>query len=65
MIENERVGKPVVVTDIGRGLLPGLNKNVLLTEQFQTGLQLRWRIPGVIASDKTWQSRFRYLGRER
>ena len=39
-VESKRVGEPVVVADIGRGLLPGLNEDVLLAEQLQARFEL-------------------------
>ena len=32
-VKSKRVGEPIVVANVGRGLLPSLNKNVLLAEQ--------------------------------
>ena len=39
-VEGERVREPVVVADLKRGLLPGLNEDVLLAEQLQVRFEL-------------------------
>ena len=39
-IKGKRIGIPVVVPDVGRGFLPGLNEDVLLAEQLQARCEL-------------------------